>query len=104
VHVKRRLPYREVATLFAPAAVNNTWSFDFMSDTTWSGTRFRVLNLIDEGVSEALDLVVDNSITAKRVVRTLQQRKAGRGPHLPIGPDQLITVYMVKKNIDKGCL
>jgi putative transposase len=101
---KRRLPYREAAPLGTPPAVNNTWSFDFMSDTLYSGTRYRVLNIIDEGVSEARDIVVDNSITAKRVVRTLQQREAGRGPHLPIGPDQLITVYMVKKNIDRGCL
>lgn len=62
-----------------PAEVNNTWSFDFMSDTLYSGLRFRVLNIIDEGVREALDIVVDTSITAVRVVRVLEQLKAQRG-------------------------
>jgi hypothetical protein len=39
-----------------------------------------VLNILDEGVREALvDVVVDKSITAQRVVRTLEQIKAERG-------------------------
>ncbi|MGQ0541974.1 MAG: IS3 family transposase [Blastocatellia bacterium] len=76
---KRRLPFREAAPLGTPPAVNNTWSFDFMSDQLYSGMRFRILNIIDEGVREALDIVVDTSITAKRVVRTLEQLKAQHG-------------------------
>lgn len=76
---KRRLPYREAAPLGTPPAVNNTWSFDFMSDQLYSGTRYRVLNIIDEGVREALDIAVDTSITARRVVRTLEQLKSQRG-------------------------
>jgi len=39
-----------------------------MSDALYSGMRFRVLNIIDEGVREALDIVVDTSITATRLV------------------------------------
>ncbi len=58
---KRRLPEREPAPLGVPPEVNNTWSFDFMSDTLYSGRRFRVLNIIDEGVREALD-ILDGSI------------------------------------------
>jgi putative transposase len=50
-----------------------------MSDALYSGTRFRVLNIIDEGVREALDIVVDTSITAQRVVRVLDLLKAERG-------------------------
>ena len=38
-----------------------------------------MLNILDEGVREALDIVVDTSITAHRVVRTLEQIKAERG-------------------------
>lgn len=76
---KRRLPERTIMPLGAPAEINGTWSFDFMSDTLYSGTRYRVLNIIDEGVREALDIVVDTSITAARVVRTLEQLKTTRG-------------------------
>jgi putative transposase len=55
---KRRLPERIPAPLDVPAEVNNSWSFDFMSDTLYSGLRYRVLNIIDEGVREALEIVV----------------------------------------------
>ena len=50
-----------------------------MSDSLYNGVRFRVLNIIDEGVREALDIVVDISLPASRVVRTLEQLKAERG-------------------------
>lgn len=76
---KRRLPERSPAPLDVPAEINNSWSFDFMSDTLYSGTRFRVLNIIDEGVREALEIVVDTSITAGRVVRVLELLKSQRG-------------------------
>lgn len=94
---KRRLPYREATPLGSPPVVNRTWSFDFMSDTIYSGTRFRVLNIIDEGVREALDIVVDTSITAARVVRTLEQLKAERGVPQAIrvdnGPEMTASVF-----------
>lgn len=76
---KRRLPERTPATLDVAAEVNHSWSFDFMSDALYSGTRFRVLNIIDEGVREALEIVVDTSITAGRVVRVLELLKSQRG-------------------------
>lgn len=76
---KRRLPERNPASLDVPAQINSSWSFDFVSDTLYSGTRFRVLNIIDEGVREALDIVVDTSITAVRLVRVLEQLKSDRG-------------------------
>ena len=50
-----------------------------MSDAFYNGTRFRVLNILDEGVREALDIVVDTSLPAARVVRVLEQLKAERG-------------------------
>lgn len=94
---KRRLPYREAAPLGTPPVVNNTWSFDFMSDALYSGMRFRILNIIDEGVREALDIVVDTSITAKRVVRTLEQLKAQHGTPESIrvdnGPEMTAQVF-----------
>lgn len=94
---KRRLPFREAAPLGTPPEVNNTWSFDFMSDQLYSGMRFRILNIIDEGVREALDIVVDTSITAKRVVRTLEQLKAQHGTPEAIrvdnGPEMTAQVF-----------
>ena len=76
---KKRLPVREPASLDVPAEVNDTWSFDFMSDTLYSGMRFRVLNIIDEGVREVLDIAVDTSITALRLVRVLDEISSERG-------------------------
>lgn len=50
-----------------------------MSDSLYSGQWYRVLNILDEGVREALDIVIDTSITVLRVVRTLEQIAAERG-------------------------
>ena len=55
---KRRLPERLKTLLDAPSMANHTWSFDFMSDTLYSGHRYRVLNILDEGTREALDTTV----------------------------------------------
>lgn len=76
---KKRLPERTPAPLDVPPVVNHSWSFDFMSDALYSGTRFRVLNIIDEGVREVLDIVVDTSITSQRLVRVFEQLKRDRG-------------------------
>ena len=94
---KKRLPLRDPAPLGIPAEVNSSWSFDFMSDALYSGTRYRVLNIIDEGVREALDIVVDTSITAARVVRSLDQLKSQRGLPQAIrvdnGPEMTSNVF-----------
>jgi len=50
-----------------------------MSDALYNGTRYRVLNIIDEGVREALDIVIDVSLPASRVVRALEALKDQRG-------------------------
>ncbi len=68
---KRRLPERLKTPLDAPSMANHTWSFDFMSDTLYSGHRYRVLNILDEGTREALDITVATSIPAGRLVRIL---------------------------------
>jgi len=65
--------------LDVPAQANYSWSFDFMSDALYNGTRYRVLNIIDEGVREALDIVIDTSLPSSRVVRCLEQLKDERG-------------------------
>jgi putative transposase len=50
-----------------------------MSDSLYQGRRFRTLNILDEGVREALAIEIDTSLPAERVVRTLQQLATWRG-------------------------
>ncbi len=58
---------------------NEIWSLDFMSDSLYQGRRFRALNILDEGVREALAIEIDTSLPAQRVVRVLQQLENWRG-------------------------
>ena len=76
---KKRLPQRLRQPLTVAAAVNAVWALDFMSDSLWSGRRFRVLNVLDEGVREALAIEIDTSLPAKRVVRVLDRLAELRG-------------------------
>lgn len=76
---KRKLPSRPKTPLDAPSLPNHTWSFDFMSDTLYGGHRFRVLNVIDEGTREALDITIGTSLPAGRVVRVLDTLIAEHG-------------------------
>jgi putative transposase len=76
---KRRLPDRPRQPLDAPRAVNHIWSLDFMSDVLLGGKRFRTLNVLDDGVREVLNIIVDTSIPGGRVVRTLEQLAEWRG-------------------------
>jgi putative transposase len=50
-----------------------------MSDTLYSGHRYGVLNVIDEGVREALNITVGTSLSSNRVVRVLEGIVAEQG-------------------------
>jgi putative transposase len=76
---KRRIPVRLRQPLDVEMRPNAVWSLDFMSDALYRGRRFRTLNVLDEGVREALDIVADTSIPSPRVVRTLEQLRMVRG-------------------------
>ena len=76
---KRRLPHRERRPLVWPGTHNDSWSMDFMSDSLYSGFRYRVLNVIDDHNRECLAMEVDTSISARRVTRTLDQIAEWRG-------------------------
>lgn len=69
---KRRIPKRVVMPLIVPDAINHTWSMDFMSDSLYSGNRFRTLNILDDYSREALYVDVDTSIAAYRVIESLE--------------------------------
>lgn len=58
---------------------NQQWALDFMHDTLYCGKRYRTLNVLDEGTRECLAIEVDSSLSADRVIRTLEQLKAERG-------------------------
>lgn len=75
---KKRLPARVKEPLDAPPHPNAYWSMDFMHDTLYHGKRFRTLNILDEGVREALAIEVDTSLPAERVIRVLEQLKDSR--------------------------
>jgi putative transposase len=76
---KRRLPARIKQPLQQQAAINQSWSLDFMSDSLVNGRKFRTLNVIDDCNREALAIEIDTSISAKRVIRTLEQVVEWRG-------------------------
>ena len=74
---KRALGTRAPMTI--PQDQNLRWSLDFVMDTLASGRRFRILTLVDDFTRECLGLVVDTSLTARRVLRELDQIIESRG-------------------------
>jgi putative transposase len=75
-----------------PEAPNHKWSIaarqlialqsmrgDFMQDQLADGRSFRTLNVLDDFNREGLGIEVDVSLTALRVVRSLNQIIEGRG-------------------------
>jgi putative transposase len=74
---KRALGTRAPMTI--PQGQNLRWSLDFVMDTLASGRRFRILTLVDDFTRECLALIVDTSLTARRVLRELDQIIESRG-------------------------
>jgi len=66
---KRALGTR--APMALPQEPNQRWSLDFVSDVLADGRRFRVLVVVDDFTRECLALVVDTSISGRRVAREL---------------------------------
>jgi len=84
---RRRLPARVKQSLTQQTAVNSSWSMDFMSDSMVSGRKFRTLNVMDDCSREALAIEVDTSLSAKRVIRTLERIIEQRGKPTAIRTD-----------------
>jgi putative transposase len=74
---KRALGTRRPLTV--PAAKNQRWSLDFVSDTLSDGRRFRVLCVVDDFSRECLALVADTSLSGARVARELDAIARRRG-------------------------
>jgi len=77
--MKRRLPVPVKEPLTWPIDANIVWSMDFMHDTLTNGMKFRTFNVIDDFNREALNIVIDTSISAKRVIRELEKLIEWRG-------------------------
>lgn len=50
-----------------------------MSDTLYTGRRFRLFNVLDDGAREALAIEVDTNLPAGRVIRVLEGLRSWRG-------------------------
>ena len=80
---KRRLPARPSLPVFVPEGPNEVWSADFMSDALYHGSRFRILNIIDDFNREVVAIEIDTSLRAERVIRVLDRVKTHRElPHM----------------------
>lgn len=76
---KKRIPVRvkqPLQELFEP---NDQWSMDFMSDSLWSGRRYRILNIMDEFNRELIEFEVGTSLPSAKVIQALQRAIDFRG-------------------------
>ena len=62
-----------------PCAQNESWSMDFMHDQLSDGRSYRFHNVIDDYNRESLDMLIDLSLPAERVLRGLDQLIEWRG-------------------------
>lgn len=83
LQVKRRRGRKRAegkrAPMPVPAAANERWSLDFVSDVFGAGRRFRILGVIDDFSRECLGLVADTSLPGVRVARELDAIVARHG-------------------------
>lgn len=70
---KKRITGRVKTPLEVPAALNECWSVDFMSDVLTDGRKVRVFNVIDDSNREALTIDAGLNYPARQVVETLEQ-------------------------------
>jgi putative transposase len=58
---------------------NHVWSYDFLEDRTESGSKLRILTVLDEYTRECLETQVERSIAAAKVIDTLEWLSLIRG-------------------------
>jgi putative transposase len=74
-----------------PQGPNQRWSLDFVSDVLVDGRRFRVLVIVDDFTRECLALIVDTSISGRRVARELNAIVAARKKPAIIVSDNVLS-------------
>lgn len=65
----------------------HVWSYDFMQDSTVSGQKVKILNVIDEYTREWLSVRVARSITSEDVREVMEDLVAQHGPPMHIRSD-----------------
>ena len=76
---RKRLKRDKPDALAVPESPNLVWSMDFMADRLGDGRAFRLLNMLDDFNREGLDIEVDFSLPAERVIRSLDRIIEWRG-------------------------
>ena len=76
---KKRLVREKPQPLAVPETINQVWSMDFMHDQLSDGRPFRLFNVLDDFNREGLEIAVDFSLPAERVIRSLEQIISWRG-------------------------
>ncbi len=75
----RRRIRRERPPPLAAAYPNHVWAYDFVEDHAMDGSVLRILTVMDEFTREGLDIDVDTSTSAERVICRLAQLVAIHG-------------------------
>jgi putative transposase len=91
--------------MIVPDWPNQRWSLDFVSDAFTDGCRFRVLTVVDDHTRECLALVVDTSISGRRVARELDAIIARRGRPLTVVSDngtEFTSMAILRWSQDRG--
>ena len=76
---KKRIKREVPEPLSIPASPNEVWSMDFMHDQLQDGRSFRLFNVIDDFNREGLEIEADFSLSAQRVIRSLERIIEWRG-------------------------
>ena len=76
---RKRIGIVERRPLPNPAAANQSWSMDFVSDGLADGRRLRCLTIVDDCTRECLAIEVDTSITGTRVKIVMERLADTRG-------------------------
>lgn len=107
IQPKQRIKREVPIPLAVPEVMNHTWSMDFMHDQLADGRSIRLFNVIDDFNREGLDIEIDFSLPAERVVRSLNQIIEWRGKPQRIrsdnGPEYIshtLTDWAKQKDIE----
>ena len=76
---KKCIEREKPVPLAVPTAINEVWSMDFMHDQLSDGRSIRLFNVIDDFNREGLEIDVDFSLPAERVIRSLERIIEWRG-------------------------
>ena len=106
IKLRKRLVREKPDELAVPLSPNQTWSMDFIADRLGDGRAFRLLNVLDDYNREGLGIEVDFSLSAERVIRSLNRIIEWRGKPKSIrvdnGPEyvsQKLLEWAEKRNI-----